>query len=127
MLVKGNNVILESVARTATPTIGILDFVTESLTDIHIIVDVTAVSVTPSVQPLLQGQDVISGGWYDLVDAITPITGVGITAIKFGENTAVLANNANQGFIPKTIRLVMTHADADSITYSINANFRQDR
>lgn len=124
MLVKSNATILESAARTATPTIANLDLSNNDLTDVHITIDVTAVTSTPSVQPALQGQDPLSGKWYDLIASITAITGVGTTTIQFGESTAIVANNSNQGFIPETIRLVMTHADADSITYSIGVNFR---
>lgn len=126
MIVKSNSTILESAARTADPAIPVLEFNNQKLTDIHIIIDVTDITATPSVQPALQGQDPTSGEWYDLIDAITAITAVGTTAIKFGENTAVVANNANQGFIPENLRITLIHADADSITYTVAANFRTE-
>lgn len=128
MASKSSLTILESAARTATPTDASLTIsntgeFTRVITDVHIVIDVTAAPVTPSVQPALQGFDSLSGKWYDLIDAITAITAVGTTAIKYGENTAVVANNANQGFIPVEFRLVLTHADADSITYSVAMNY----
>ena len=128
MASKSSLTILESAARTATPTdtgltISTAGQFTEVITDIHIVIDVTAIVTTPSVQPLLQGFDPLSSKWYDLVAAITAITATGTTAIKYGVNTPVVANNANQGFIPKVFRLVLTHADTDSITYSVGMNY----
>ena len=126
MIVKSHSTILKSAARTATPTISVLIFNNQKLTDIHITIDATDLTLTPSVQPALQGQDPTSGKWYDLIDAISAITTISITTIKFGENTVAVANNANQGFIPENLRLTMTHADTDSITYSIGINTRAE-
>lgn len=123
---KSNATLLVSAARTATPAaiiISDLGEFTKHMTDMQIIVDVTALSLTPSVQPVLEGFDALSDKWYDLIDSISAITTVSVTAIKYGQNTAVLANNANQGFIPTAFRLRLTHADADSITYSVGINY----
>jgi hypothetical protein len=126
---KATFTILSSAARTATPTISSITSTTsgaetQSMTDLQITIDVTAVTATPSVQPALEGFDATSGKWFDLIASITAITATGTTTIKYGENAAVVANNANQGFIPKTFRLTMTHADADSITYSVGMNLQ---
>lgn len=122
---KTNKTLFASAARIATPAAFVIsalgDFIRQT-TNMHIIIDVTEVTATPSVQPNLEGFDPLSGKWYDLVDSITAITGVGTTAIKYGENTSLVANNSNQGFVPEQIRLRMTHADADSITYSVGIN-----
>ena len=127
MAIKGNATILASAARTATPTIQEFNSTTNIgssflITDVHIIIDVTATAATPSVTPALEGFDPLSLKWYPLIASITAITATGTTVIKYGVNTAVVANNANQGFIPETFRLTMTHADADSITYSVGIN-----
>ena len=131
MTIKTNVLILASAARTATPTVPALDSTlllgssTSALlnvTDIHIVIDVTLDAAAASVQPLFQGFDAISSSWYDLVDSITAITATGTTSIRYGEKTGIVANIANQGFIPEAIRLVLTHADGDAITYSVAAN-----
>jgi len=120
--------ILASAARTATPTIAVitsatLTVSTKAMTDLQVIIDVTATAATPSVQPALQAQDPVSSKWYDLVASIAAITATGTTVLSFGENTPVVANLSNQGFIPDNIRLTLTHDDADSITYSVGLNY----
>lgn len=120
--------ILASAARTATPTIPVITSATlavstKAMTDLQVIIDVTAVTSTPSVQPALQAQDPVSTKWYDLVASIAAITATGTTVLSFGENTPVVANLGNQGFIPDNIRLTLTHADTDSITYSVGLNY----
>jgi len=120
--------ILASAARTATPTIATitadtLAVSTKAMADLQVIIDVTALSLTPSVQPALQAQDPVSTKWYDLVASIAAITATGTTVLSFGENSPVVANLSNQGFIPDTIRLTLTHADTDSITYSVGLNY----
>lgn len=128
---KSTLTILASQARTATPTDASLTIsdageFTDTITDVQFVVDVTALALTPSIQPFLEGLDPLSNKFYDLVAAITPVTIVGTTTIKYGVNTAVLANDANQGFIPKVFRLRMVHADTDSITYSVGMNYLQE-
>lgn len=127
MIVKSNSRILASAARTATPTIPNLEFANRDLTDIQIIIDVTVDPASAIITPQVQGQDPTSGKWFDLIASVAAISAVGTTVLSFGENTPFLANLSNTGFIPENIRLVLTHTDADSITYSVGINFRQDR
>jgi hypothetical protein len=128
---KSTLTVLESQARTATPTDASLTIsdngqFTDTITDIHLVIDVTALALTPSVQPFLEGFDSLSSKWYSLVDSIAAVTATGTTTIKYGINTPVLANISNQGFIPIAFRLRMVHADTDSITYSVGMNYLQD-
>lgn len=123
---KSNLELLSSAARTATPTIdnsaAIGDFA-KHITDIHIIVDVTLDPGTASLQPALQGFDTASGKWYDLIASITAIASTGTTNISFGQNTPVVANGSNTGFLPAIWRFTITAADAESITYSVGMNY----
>jgi hypothetical protein len=128
MTTKHNSLILASAARTASPTVPSLDQAllnasTQNMSDIHIVIDVTLDAAAASVQPALEAYDDVSDSWYALVTAPAAITAVGTTTIRYGENTPVLANQSNQGFIPSVIRLTLTHADTDAITYSVSANF----
>jgi hypothetical protein len=120
--------ILASAARTATPTIAVITSATlavstKAMTNLQVIIDATAATATPVVQVALQAQDPVSSKWYDLIASIADITAVGTTVLSFGENTPVVANLGNQGFIPDNIRLTLTHTDADSITYSVGLNY----
>jgi hypothetical protein len=90
---------------------------------IHIIIDVTATAATPSVVPTIDGYDFLSGKWYNLLTG-TAITTTGTTVLKISPDITALANGAAKDIIPRKWRLVMTHADTDSITYSIGANIR---
>lgn len=121
MIKNVSTVLLTSAVRTATPTVPILS-ASSALSDIHIIIDVTLDAASAIITPALQGFDVASSKWYDLVDAITTVAAVGTTVIRYGENTAVVANASNQGFMPSKIRLTLTHTDTDAITYSVGMN-----
>jgi hypothetical protein len=93
------------------------------MTDLQVIIDATAATATPVVEVALQAQDPVSTKWYDLIASIADITAVGTTVLSFGENSPVVANLSNQGFIPDNIRLTLTHDDTDSITYSVGLNY----
>lgn len=116
--------LLESVARTATHS-------TDAQTNLghrglHVIVNVTALADTPSVVTRIQGQDPESGLWYDLLaaTAITDVTGTGIYVYKVYPGTGAVVGGAASDFLPATWRLTFTHADADSITYSVGVNLQ---
>jgi len=82
---------------------------------IRVVIDVTAVSATPSVTPKIEGKTA-TGIYYTLFEGAA-ITGTGKTEILvFPGYTVTEANK----FLPLVWRLVLTHADADSITYSVD-------
>ena len=88
---------------------------------IHVIIDVTAVTATPSVVPTIQGFAPVSGVWYDLLVG-SAITTTGTTVLKVGLNIAPSANAAAQDLVPAQWRVKFTHADSDSITYTAEYN-----
>lgn len=119
--------LLDSAARTATPADIVISKPSVGpsegqLINLHIIIDVTAVNLTPSVQPTLIVTDIASGKTYDLLASIAAITGVGTTILKVGKDIVVAAGLAAQDFIPENVTLKLTHADTDSITYSVGIN-----
>ena len=118
---KASTVLLASAIRTASPTVPVLSG-SDGLVDIQIILNATLDGAAASVQPVLEGYDEASSTWYDLVASITPLAAVGTIVISYGENTPVVANTSNQGMIPSRVRLTLTHADADAITYSVGMN-----
>lgn len=130
---KDTKVILESAARTATPSDITLTFdnpqngitakTMQQITNLHVIIDVSALAATPSVTPEILATDPVSGRVYPLLtgSAITAVT-TGSTApvvLRVGRDIEPAANAAARDFIPELITLRFTHADADSITYSV--------
>jgi hypothetical protein len=88
---------------------------------LHIIIDVTAASATPSVVFKIQGKDPASGKYYDILVSVA-ITGVGTTVLKVGPGLTAAANLVANDMIPAVWRVIGTHADTDSITYTVGAS-----
>ena len=108
-----------SAARTATPVPA--ELTTEGARGLHLVITVTAVTATPSVVPAIEGYDPLSTTWYTLLTGVA-ITATGTTILKIYPGIATLANGAASDVVPETIRVVMTHGDSDSITYSVAAH-----
>jgi len=120
MKIENKNIeLLSSVARTATTNSG--DITNKDLSGIHLVIDVTSVTDTPSVVPTLQAKDPISNKYYTLLVG-TAITSVGTTVLKVFPGSPVSANVSANDILPLKFRVLMTHADSDSITYSVSAN-----
>lgn len=109
-----------SAARTATPT----EVEFQNAGDargMHVIIDVTAVTATPSVVFNIEAKDPASGDWYLLLDS-TAVTAVSTTILKIHPNLTAVANSVAQDGLPLDLRVRPVHADADSITYTVGAN-----
>jgi hypothetical protein len=87
----------------------------------HIVIDVTAASATPSVVFTVQGKDAVSGKYYTIL-ASAAITGTGTTTLRVFPGATAAANTVANDFLPRTWRIIATHADTDSITYSVGAS-----
>lgn len=93
-----------------------------SATDfIHVIIDVTAVTATPALTVKIQGKDPLSGKYYDILVSATIAT-VSTTVLKVGPGLPVTANLSANDMVPSIWRVIVTHGDTDSATYSIGAN-----
>lgn len=108
-----------SAARTATPTA--VEVGVAGAHGLHLVIDVTAVTATPSVTPLIEGYDAASDSWYTLLTGVA-IVATGTTVLKIYPGITPIANASSSDVIPGLIRVTMTHADADSITYSVGAH-----
>lgn len=104
-----------SAARTSTPTAATFD--AGGHHGGHFVIDVTAVTSTPSVVPTIDFYDDLSGKWVNLLTGIA-ITATGTTRLTVAPGVAASANAAAADCIHGRCRLVMTHADSDSISYS---------
>lgn len=88
---------------------------------VHLIISATAAAATPSVVFTIQGQDSISGAWYDLL--VSPaITATGVTVLKVYPGIGQVANGAASDVLPAVWRVQAVAGDADSLTYSVSAN-----
>jgi len=105
-----------STARTATPTANVL--YARGATGIKVTIIVTAITASPSVVFSIQGYDAASGTWIALLSSAA-VVGAGTTTLTISPNVATSANVSLNAFIPDTLKVVATHADADSITYSV--------
>jgi hypothetical protein len=110
-----------SAARTATPTAVTVPV--GRYRALHLVIDVTAVTATPSVVCTIDAYDPVSGKYYNLLtsaaltDSGAPYTRV----LKIGRALTAAANLTANDVLPSTIRITMTHGDADSITYTVAA------
>jgi len=114
-----NPTILASAARTAT--VDSADFINHNARGAHFIINVTAITATPSIMVGIQGKDPVSAGYYDLLVS-TAITTTGITVLKIYPGITTIPNGAASDILPWQFRVRVEHADADSITYSVAAN-----
>lgn len=105
--------IFASAARTATSSATILVNATEGL----FFIDVTAVAATPSVVFTIAGVSP-SGTVYTIL-ASAAITGTGLTVLRVSPQLTAAANTIAKDMLPQAIKVTATHADADSITYSM--------
>lgn len=113
--------VLASAARTATPDTQEFELVGHSASGLHVVIDVTAVTLTPSVTVNVSGVDRVSGKTYTLIESAA-ITAIGTTVLKVGPGLTAAANTVANDIVPSVIRVTATHADADSITYSVGAH-----
>lgn len=83
----------------------------------RLIIDVTAITATPSVVVTIRAVDRVSGKKVDIL-ASAAIVGVGTTTLRVGPGLTAAANVVANDFMPTDIEIDFAHADADSITYS---------
>lgn len=120
--VRGNTegTVLPSAARTAS--INSADLVNYNARGVQVIIDATAIVATPSITVTIKGKDSLSGKYYTLL-ASAAITTVSTTLLTVYPGVTATANVAASQIIPRTWRVEVVAADADSITYSIGVNY----
>lgn len=111
--------VLASAARTAS--VNSADFTNYNNKGGHFIVDVSATAATPSIVMTIQGKDPVSGNYYDIL-VCTAITATGTNIFKVYPGIPGAANVRANDVLPRTWRVSIAAADADSITYSVGFN-----
>ena len=107
--------VLPSTVKTATWDSG--DIPAYNARAATLTVDATAIVDTPSVVFTIQGKDA-AGVYFDLLSSAA-VVAPGQTTLDLGLGNTVTANVSANKPVPRTLRIVATHADADAITYSV--------
>lgn len=108
-----------SAARTATPT-TFEGQKPQWARGLHLVIDATAFSATPSIVFTIQGYSPLGDDAYTIL-ASAAITGTGTTVLRVYPGLVVAANLAANDVVPARWRVTAVHGDADSITYSVAA------
>ncbi len=108
-----------SAARTATGNSGDLD--NGQHRGLHLVIDATAATSTPSVVFTIQGKDETSGQYYTIL-ASAAVTGISTTVLRVYPGLTAASNLVANDVLPKTWRVLATHGDSDSLTYSVGAS-----
>lgn len=120
-------VLLTSAARTATPTTGPgndYPYLTNNqrFRGAHVILDLTALAATPSLVVTIDGYDYGSETWYN-IGTCTAVTTVTTNVFKVHPDLTAAAGSVFKDGIPYLWRVVVTHGDADSATYTLAVNY----
>ena len=111
--------VLASAARTATTTSSTITAYGRGL---KLYINVTAITDTPSVVFKVQDIDPLSSAVKSTaVITSAAITATGLTVLTIYPGLTPAANTVVSDVVPRNFNVVATHADADSITYSVSA------
>lgn len=116
--VRGNTqqTIFASAAYTATQTSG--DLINYNARGIILSINVTAIVDTPSVVFSVQEKDPTSG-LYSAILTTAAITATGFTKLHIYPGLDKVASSEQNHVLPRNYRIAATHADGDSMTYSV--------
>lgn len=83
------------------------------------VIDVTAVTSTPSVVFTIRGVDPISNKTWDIL-ASAAITSTGTTILRVDPGLTASANLIAKDVLPQAVDIFADHADTDSITFTVS-------
>ncbi len=107
--------IFDSAARTATSSKTMACTSTQGL----FFINVTSITASPSVVFSIQGVSPIGDIAYDILTSAA-ITATGLTVLRVSPHLTAAANSVAKDMLPAALKITDTHADADSITYSVS-------
>ena len=121
--------ILPSGARTVTPTDQAMlrGRGSDGYSGIRVLVNVSALTASPDLVVTVQGYNPITDQWFSVLigTAITDVTGTGQYVYKVFPGATPSAGATANDVLPGTWRVITTHGDADSITYSVTVELLQ--
>ena len=109
--------VLASAARTTTVN---TEFTNTQYQGVTIVIDVTLDAAAASITPHIEGFSTLGSDWYTILTGAA-IAAVGVTVLRVYPTMTAAANTIAVDFLPPTWRFRMAVADADAITYSVNA------
>jgi hypothetical protein len=112
--------VLASTARTAS--VNSSDLTNYNAAGVTLTIDVTAVTDTPSITVAIKYKDTLSGKYVTLLESVA-ITATGTYTLRVYPGCVAVANQVANAPLPRVWRVEVTNANADSITYSISANY----
>lgn len=113
---KKNVEILASAARTATVSVSGIN--TGDAPAAYFVLDVTVDGAAASITWKVDYLDETSGKYINLLTGAA-VADVGTTVYKISPALTAAANSIAAEHLPQTLKVTVTHADADSITYSV--------
>ncbi len=105
-----------SAARTASPDDVMITV--RHAEGAYAVIDCTAATATPSVVFTFDLYDPASGKTVNLLTTAA-ITGTGTTTIRIDPHLTAAGGTVAKEHVPPYLVITATHADADSITYSV--------
>jgi hypothetical protein len=87
-----------------------------------LVVNSTAKVASPSVVFSIQGKDPASNTYYTILDSAAVVTSGTQIVMRVHPDLTASTNVTAKDMLPAVWRVVATHADADSITYSVGAS-----
>lgn len=87
-----------------------------------IVIDATASAATPSVVFTVKGKSTLGSDYYTIL-ASAAITGTGTTVLRIYPGLTASANVTASDVLPAVWRVEAVAGDADSLTYSVAANY----
>jgi len=109
--------ILASAARTTTVNTEVTNTRYKGVT---IVIDVTLDDAAASITPHIEGFSTLGSDWYTILTGAA-IADVGVTVLRVYPTMTAAENTIAVDVLPPTWRFRMAVADADAITYSVNA------
>ena len=106
--------VLTSAART---TIQTVTFTNYNSTHLRVVLDVTTAG-TGSITLSIEAQDAISGKWVALLTGAA-VTTVSTNVYEVGPSLTAAANATANRALSRNMRIVVTHNNANTITYSV--------
>jgi hypothetical protein len=97
-----------------------LYYIPPGIQSLIVVINVTAVTSTPSVVIDIQGLDGGSGGTWEILQSAA-ITATGMTVLRVCSHLTAATNTIAKDIVPPRVRIQATHANANSITYSMSA------
>lgn len=118
---KARFTVFASAARALAQDYTSDDFTVPYGKTLTLIVNVTTGAATPAVTPKIQGVTAGSVVYSILTGAQITSTSAATVVMRVGAGVADVSNLGSSIPLPQVFRVVMTHGDTDSLTYSVEA------